>query len=407
MDEYDVVVVGGSLAGCSAATLLARRGLRVALVEKDPKLDAYKTICGHFIQASAVPAMERLGILPAMQSAGAVSSQAVAWTPYGWVKPPASSRIAWSLRRSVLDPIVRSHAIETQGVEYLAGLTAVGVGGDIRIDSVVVSGRDGSQKVLKARLVVAADGRGSKMAQLARVPARVRENRRFAYFTYFQDVQYPEPGRALFWWTDPGMAALVPNEDGVSIAMTFTHKREIAEFRGNPEPAFRAHFRGLQDAPDLDGLPRVEKWLGKTDMPNTIRSAAARGMAFVGDAAQASDPIYGVGCGWAFQSADWLDQEVGPALNGSDVALDRALTYYARRHLRELGAHHFFISDYSSGRHFTPLERLIYSTGAHDAEMATRLEDFATRSVDGLTGVRRMVTRAAAVKVGMALGQGQ
>jgi menaquinone-9 beta-reductase len=405
MDKYDVVIVGGSLAGCSAATLIARRGARVALVEKRPALDAYKVICGHFIQAGAVPSMERLGIMPAIKSAGAFPSQVDAWTRFGWAKPPVSNRKGWGLRRSALDPIVRGSAIETQGVEYLAGHTAVGLEGGERVTGVRVSGPGGVERVLKARLVVAADGRGSQMARLARVPARVRESARLAYWTYFKDVPIPEPRRSLLWWSDPDMAGMFLNEDGLTMATLFTNKQRLDEFRGDPEPAFRAHFRGLADAPDLDGAQHVGKWFGKIDMPNAIRQGAARGMAFVGDAVQASDPIFGVGCGWAFQSADWLDQEVGSALFGSDAALGQALNSYARRHRRELGAHHFFISDYSSARRFSPFERLIFSTAPHDPELAVRLEEFGTRSIDGQTGIRRMVTRAAAVKVGMALGR--
>jgi 2-polyprenyl-6-methoxyphenol hydroxylase-like FAD-dependent oxidoreductase len=101
-------------------------------------------------------------------------------------------------------------------------------------------------------------------------------------------------------------------------------------------------------------------------------------MAFDGDAAQAPDPLFGVGCGWAFQSADWLDEEVGPALHGSARELNRALGAYARRHRREPGAHNWLISDYSSGRHFSPLDKLVYSTAARDAELAGRVEDFGT-----------------------------
>ena len=111
---------------------------------------------------------------------------------------------------------------------------------------------------------------------------------------------------------------------------------------------------------------------------------------------------FGVGCGWAFQSADWLAEEVGPALHGSDRELNRALGAYARRHRRELGAHHWLTSDYSSARRFSPIEKLIYSTAPRDAELAGRVEDFATRSIGGIAGTRRMIARAALVRLGLA-----
>ena len=40
MDSYDAVVVGASVAGCTAARFLAFAGARVALVEKRPDPDA-------------------------------------------------------------------------------------------------------------------------------------------------------------------------------------------------------------------------------------------------------------------------------------------------------------------------------------------------------------------------------
>ena len=47
MSDFDAVVVGASVAGCTAARLYAQRGARVALVEKRPDIDAYKTVCTH------------------------------------------------------------------------------------------------------------------------------------------------------------------------------------------------------------------------------------------------------------------------------------------------------------------------------------------------------------------------
>ncbi|MDX6653577.1 MAG: binding domain, partial [Solirubrobacterales bacterium] len=42
MQSYDAVIVGGSLAGCAAATMLGRAGARVAVVEKSPDPAAFK-----------------------------------------------------------------------------------------------------------------------------------------------------------------------------------------------------------------------------------------------------------------------------------------------------------------------------------------------------------------------------
>ena len=57
---YDVAVVGASIAGSTAATLLAREGASVALIERHSDPNAYTALCTHFIQPSAIPTIERL-----------------------------------------------------------------------------------------------------------------------------------------------------------------------------------------------------------------------------------------------------------------------------------------------------------------------------------------------------------
>src|SRR5919197_1732038 len=72
MPDFDAVVVGASLAGSATAIHLGRAGARVALVEQRPDPAAFKRVCGHFIQASGVPELERLGVLEELESLGAV-----------------------------------------------------------------------------------------------------------------------------------------------------------------------------------------------------------------------------------------------------------------------------------------------------------------------------------------------
>ena len=94
--DYDVVVVGASLAGCTTATLLGRAGdarRSGGAARSDPA--AYKTICTHFIQPSATPAIERLGLAERIEAAGGVRGGVELWTRYGWVRPPLGDEFVY------------------------------------------------------------------------------------------------------------------------------------------------------------------------------------------------------------------------------------------------------------------------------------------------------------------------
>src|SRR5881227_367336 len=121
--RYDAVVVGASLGGCTAATLLGRQGARVALVERHSDPEAFKRICSHFIQSSAVPTLERLGLLDEIEQAGGVRSRLRMWTRWGWTEFDSTQLpAAVNLRRERLDPLMRRIAAETPGVELKLGM---------------------------------------------------------------------------------------------------------------------------------------------------------------------------------------------------------------------------------------------------------------------------------------------
>jgi flavin-dependent dehydrogenase len=77
------------------------------------------------------------------------------------------------------------------------------------------------------------------------------------------------------------------------------------EFREDLEGAFARYIADLPEGPDLSKGRRVSKIMGRLDMSNIRRRATGPGVALVGDAAQATDPLVGVGCGWALQSGEW------------------------------------------------------------------------------------------------------
>src|SRR5215213_4523439 len=119
-DRFDVVVVGASVAGCTAARLFGQAGARVALVERRPDIDAYKVTCTHAMLASASPTVTRLGLDPLLEERGAVRIRGDGWTPFGgWLHAPDDAPRGWGVTRRTLDPMLRRLAADTPGVELM------------------------------------------------------------------------------------------------------------------------------------------------------------------------------------------------------------------------------------------------------------------------------------------------
>jgi flavin-dependent dehydrogenase len=357
--DFDVVVVGGSVAGCTAARLFAERGASVALVERRTDPAAYKVVCTHAILPPATPAIERLGLAPILAERGVPRTWAEFWTSHGgWFGVPEMR--GWGVTRRTLDPLLRDLAASTPGVEFLPGYTARRVvrdGG--RPAAIEVEDREGSSLKLGARLLVAADGRNSSVARLAGVPGRVRPHNRFFYFSYWRGVERartPAGPAVRLWVPDPEGAAEFPNEDGLTVLVAVYPRWRLDEVRADLEGSYMRTLTALADGPDLSGAERVSKILGKIEVPNVIRPAARPGIAFVGDAALAADPAFGAGISFAFMSAEWLVDEASGALEHRE-ALEKALRRYRRKFAWRLAPHHLQMADFSSARELTPVER--------------------------------------------------
>jgi len=378
--EYDVAIVGASLSGCTTAILLSRAGAKVALIEKSPDPKAFKRICSHFIQASAVPTIERIGLYEPILKAGGLRSRFHSRTPWGWIEP-TEKREAYclNLRRSLLDPMLRDAAAAHPNVELMLGQSAEGLlrDGDA-FGGVAVRDRDGNEREIRARLIVGADGRDSRVAELADVKEKTLPHNRLAYGGYFEGPKPRFWPDGAVWLLDPDMAAAFPTDGGQIFYIAMTHKDRAPEFKADPERALVEHVAGVPEPPPIRESRCVAPVIGKIEMPNRVRGPIAPGLALIGDAALATDPIFGVGCGFAFQSGEWLADSVSPALREVE-SLDNCLRRYRKRHRRALGFHARVIHDYSTGRKFDPFERAIIKTAVRDPKAAALFEAVGTR----------------------------
>ncbi|MGH2834992.1 MAG: NAD(P)/FAD-dependent oxidoreductase [Solirubrobacteraceae bacterium] len=381
--DYDVAIVGASLAGCAAAIMLARSGARVALLEKSPDPQAYKKICTHYIQSSGMPTLERIGLIEPMLRAGALRSRIRVWTRWGTIEPPPGDDIpsGINLRRRLLDPMIRDAAAQTQGVDLMMGHTVDELlrSGE-QVCGVRASDTHGQVVELRARLVVGADGRDSRVAKLSGVKRRTAPHGRIAYGAYYEGPPYEGHPCPTLWLMDPNMVGAFPTDSGLTFYAVMPTKEHLPEFKADARAALEKMVSSAPGAPPILASRLVEPVQGKIDMTNVIHTPTTPCLALVGDAAGAVDPLWGVGCGFALQTSEWLADSVAPALAG-DESLERGLKRYRRRYKRGLDGHTKTILDYATGRKLNRGEKVFFSAASYDERTARVFEAFGSRNI--------------------------
>jgi 2-polyprenyl-6-methoxyphenol hydroxylase-like FAD-dependent oxidoreductase len=384
-NAFDVIVVGAGLAGCAAARLFALGGLRVVLVEHHRDTFAYKQLCTHFIQASATPTLRRLGLDVLIEGAGGVRNGVDMWTRYGWTGdlPPLDSdgkpAFGYNIQRRTLDPMLRNLAAGTPGLTFLSGCSVRKlIEHDGAVGGIELEGAHPG--ILRAHVVVGADGRNSALAKLAQVKASSSENSRFAAIRAYRKVALRRGTCSQMWLRGAETGYVFPNDDAVTVVAYMATKDKLDGFRSDPGHALERSMADFPDCPDLAAAEPLGETLLIKDYPNMWRTPVAGNIAFIGDALMSMDPLWGVGCGFAFQTAEWLVDALAPVLKVGQAPAP-ALKRYAKQVSRRLGGHRFLINDYARRRGFNTLERLAFSAAAKDSECSRHLHAFGARMI--------------------------
>jgi flavin-dependent dehydrogenase len=312
---YDAIVVGARCAGATTALLLARAGHRVLLVDraKFPR----DTLSSLYIEPRGVALLESWGLLDDLVATGTPALDRIG--------PTALPRPAYAPRRTVLDEVIVRAAVAA-GVEFQDGCTVTGL--EFQGNRVVGVRRRtrGAEIVLRARLVVGADGMRSGIAAAVRASMLVNDApRTCVYYSFFTGAAksielYATPGR----W----VSTLLTN-DGVTLVQAYWPQATYASVRADVPGAFAAAVQSV--APDLwermSGR-QVDRFHGSGDQRNFFRTAAGPGWVLVGDAGHHSDAITAHGITHAFlQSA--LLTDLLPADLADEAAVRMAMDLFA------------------------------------------------------------------------------
>jgi menaquinone-9 beta-reductase len=371
MEQFDVVVVGARCAGSPLATMLARRGLRVCLLDRSRFPS--ETLSTHVIQPCGVASLGRVGVLDAVFEAGAVPltrftlvADDVRVDAEGDVEAFGAPGLC--LRRVTLDHLL-VQAAASAGAEVR---TATGVTSLLRQDGRVV-GVETEKGGLRARLVVGADGRRSTVAALVRAAEyHVAPPGRMFAWAYFEGVADSE-GRLRLGRLGQLAFLASPTDSGLYMAGVCPALGVKDAFLADRERSFMAGLDAWPELADLlAGASRIGPIRVMANWHGYFREAVGPGWALLGDAGHFKDPTPAQGISDALRQAEHLADAVEAGLGGA-VSIDDELSRWWRWRDQDAYEMHWFATDMGAAGASPVLNTQIMRDIAADDEAAEKL----------------------------------
>lgn len=343
MEHFDVIVVGGSVAGAPTATHLARKGHKVLVLEKDhfPR-DANST---HFIWPRGMSYLNRLGVAEQVRAAtphfrdlevniegirlhGRVPVEAVRQR-FIDLHGNAHGVVDWYAgpRRFFLDKLLLDTAREA-GADVREGTAVQSLVFDNgRVTGVRATTPSGEGFEARAKVVVGADGRMSRFAgHVGAQKTAVREKSTFAFYGYYSGIDKPElciHKRGRFG------TAIFPTMQERHLVLVYGPTAWWGEFSSDPEANFIKTYEFV--APDVARLvkngKRVEDFKSMGRMVAFHRECTGPGWMLVGDACSFKDQWTAMGITHGLRDAELASSYIDAVLKG-EYEWDSAMRGY-------------------------------------------------------------------------------
>ncbi len=335
--NIDVAVVGGGVAGAGLAAQLARKGIKVLVLERETKFR--DRVRGENMLPWGVAAARRLGIADELRAAGgqpapffnvwAMGEQTEA-RPLPQTTPHGEGSLNMyhpDMQEAVLGLAVRAGAEVKRGV-FVQKIAEKDGGYEVTY-SEQGDADAGRTHTLSARLVVGADGRNSKLREWGGFAVKRDPNHLRIAGTLLEGTPIPDDGTHLCF--GPGFMSFFAPLGNKKSRVYFVYpgatgdrklsgKEKIAEFldlvRQTKVPS--AWLDGATATGPLAEFEGADNW---------VPSPAKRGLALIGDAAAATDPSWGSGL-----SKTMLDIETLSACLSETDDWDAAVRKYAKEH---------------------------------------------------------------------------
>lgn len=326
--QYDVLVIGGGPAGSTVSALLAKRGRRVVLIEKDrhPRFHI-----GESLLPMNLPIFEELGVAEKVAEIGmrkegidfyaSEDGKTRRTTIYFDEAMDNSFPYAYQVRRSEFDALLLENA-ENCGVEVRQESRVTELD---RLDEdgcvAVIRDADGREQRISARFLVDSSGRDAFMSRRNKLMRRNPDHNAAAIFGHFRNVPRREgrdQGNIGLHWFEHGWFWVIPLKDGVTSVGAVCWP-EYLKTRGGESlddfmqrtiamaPTLRPLMEAAEQVSPIQGTGNYSYWSDRL---------YGEGYLMVGDSYAFVDPVFSSGVFLAMKSAQSGARAVDAILEG-------------------------------------------------------------------------------------------